>query len=68
MLIRIIDGWSLEIVDIARVGCGAMDVSSHLAALGVTARLPTHESYMRRATNTVNFSSELPLAQGIPFA
>jgi aldehyde dehydrogenase (NAD+) len=26
------------------------------------------KSYMRRATNTVNYSSELPLAQGITFA
>jgi len=25
-------------------------------------------AYMRRATNTVNFSTELPLAQGIVFA
>jgi aldehyde dehydrogenase (NAD+) len=25
-------------------------------------------AYMRRATNTVNYSSELPLAQGVSFA
>jgi aldehyde dehydrogenase (NAD+) len=25
------------------------------------------KSYMRRATNTVNYSRELPLAQGITF-
>ena len=25
------------------------------------------KAYMRRATNTINFSSELPLAQGVSF-
>ena len=26
------------------------------------------KNYMRRATNTINYSSELPLAQGIKFS
>jgi aldehyde dehydrogenase (NAD+) len=31
-------------------------------------RVPTLEAYMRRQTNTINYSRELPLAQGIKFA
>ena len=46
---------------------GAHQRPASQAAHGQNEQLDAWRAYMRRATNTVNFSRDLPLAQGIRF-
>ena len=37
------------------------------ALRGIDLQIPEGKIYMRRQTNTINYTTELPLAQGIKF-
>ena len=51
----------------ARIDGGSPHCCASIRALRIESGSDSWKSYMRRQTNTVNFSSELPLAQGIQF-
>jgi aldehyde dehydrogenase (NAD+) len=48
--------------------CGIANVGTSGAEIGRESGSDSWKAYMRRQTNTVNWSGELPLAQGIEFA
>ncbi|MCY3942893.1 MAG: hypothetical protein OXG18_03915, partial [Gemmatimonadetes bacterium] len=56
-----------ELMALSRAESGGGVVSEMLTGGGRESGSDSWKAYMRRQTNTVNWSTELPLAQGIEF-